>query len=227
MNRSSSVSSRLELVNAAVTDAELTVVRRVAFGHSNASSSTPVPGSQPAITFEAFGAKTFGLSAEAVRLRPEDWDCGACHPTFMGNPSAVTGKFIVGDTRDWGCGSSQVYGLQAFARALSAANVTAWIFFYESDAANPPFVSGLGSRILYSGETRDPPDLREFVFIESNSHGPLFESFSSIEPLRTAAVTQRTRGYRPTSMEPAYQTAFLFLSTSGAATPTQKCASIG
>ena len=71
-------------------------------------------------------------------------------------------------------------GPQAFARALSAANVTAWVSFFASNAANPLYVSGFGSRRLFSGETRDPPDLRGFVFVESNSPGPLFEAFPGI-----------------------------------------------
>ena len=106
-------------------DAELTVVRRVASSGGNASSSTPVPGSQPAVVYEHAGSKDFDVSGEAVRLRPEDWDCGACPPTFVGNRVAISGKIVVGYPIGWGCGSASVCGTQSFFRTLSAANVTA------------------------------------------------------------------------------------------------------
>ena len=166
---------------AALADAEVTVVRRVVSSLTNASSSTPVSGSQPAIVLEAYGAKTFDVSGEAVRLRPEDWDCGACPPTIVSDyPWAIAGKVVVGHTPDWGCGRATVCGGQSFARALSAANVTAWIGFDEIAAANPLFVVGIASRALVSGETRDPPDLRGFVCPASSSPGPLLESFAGI-----------------------------------------------
>ena len=102
----------------ATADADITMSR--AGGNLPSSKPSPVPGSQPAVCFDSFGANDFDLSGEAVRLRPEDWDCGACPPKFVGDPIAVAGKVVVGDTRDWGCGSNFLCGPQSFSRELQA-----------------------------------------------------------------------------------------------------------
>ena len=105
------------LVLASRAAAEITV----AVSHrGNASSSTPVPGSQLAVVYESMGADEFDVSGEAVRLRQEDLNCDSCPPTFVGDPPEVTGKVAVADSKDIaGCGCN----MQDMCRNFAASNV--------------------------------------------------------------------------------------------------------
>ena len=172
--------------------AEITVASR----HGNASSITPLHGSQLAVVWESFGAQEFDVTREAVRIHRDDWDCGTCPQKFIGDPKAISGKIVVWNhDAFWeGCSFCSYGAFQTFARELSKANATGFVLISKRMAANPLDGPGFVSRIVYAGQTRDPPDLRGFIFLDARSPGPLLECFYGIPDTSAGSLSSSSSG---------------------------------
>ena len=166
----------------------------VMYGNGSTSSST-----QKAITAsESFGSNEFDVSAEPVRLRPDDWDTTEpCKPTFVGNLTAVAGKIVVGHPDDWarGLASFDCEGTyRTTSRLLADLNVTAMVWYGESAAKNPVIVPGFDVRILADEWTRNPEDLQSVICVRASFPGPLVDLFLDIPDTAGNTGVSSSRG---------------------------------